>query len=55
MSEGTDFCVSCGIRLNEKGAVKFKCPGCGAELGRCAKCRQQANIYKCQKCGFQGP
>jgi predicted RNA-binding Zn-ribbon protein involved in translation (DUF1610 family) len=50
-----EYCTSCGIRLEEKGNVKFPCPECGNEVGRCISCRQQGNLYKCPKCGFQGP
>ena len=55
MVEKVEYCVSCGVRLAGKGVVRFKCPQCGEELGRCGKCRQQSNSYKCPKCGFQGP
>jgi predicted RNA-binding Zn-ribbon protein involved in translation (DUF1610 family) len=50
-----ETCVSCNVRLTGEGAVKFKCPICGAAMGRCGKCRQQSNQYVCPKCGFQGP
>jgi predicted RNA-binding Zn-ribbon protein involved in translation (DUF1610 family) len=50
-----ETCVSCNVRLTGEGAVKFKCPICGAAMGRCGKCRQQSNPYVCPKCGFQGP
>ena len=50
-----EHCVSCNVRLTGEGAVKFKCPMCGAELGRCGRCRQQSNQYVCPKCAFQGP
>lgn len=50
-----EYCVSCSVRLSDKGAVKFKCPQCGELLGRCGGCRQQSNVYTCKKCGFRGP
>ncbi len=55
MAERVEHCISCGVRLEGAGAVRFKCPSCGAELGRCGKCRKQSNAYKCPSCGFQGP
>lgn len=48
-------CISCGINLIEKGYVRFPCPQCGKEIGRCASCRHQCNTYKCPGCGFEGP
>jgi predicted RNA-binding Zn-ribbon protein involved in translation (DUF1610 family) len=50
-----EYCTSCGIRLVEGGYVKFPCPECGSEIGRCASCRQQGNVYTCPKCGFKAP
>ncbi|KKH88306.1 Zn-ribbon RNA-binding protein, partial [Methanosarcina mazei] len=44
-SDKVEYCTSCGIRLVEKGYVKFPCPQCGAEIGRCTSCRQQGNVY----------
>ncbi|MDI6885047.1 MAG: zinc finger domain-containing protein [archaeon] len=39
-----------------KGFTVFPCPNCGKiEIGRCAKCRKQSNLYKCAECGFVGP
>ncbi|AAM32209.1 MULTISPECIES: zinc finger domain-containing protein [Methanosarcina] len=54
-SDKVEYCTSCGIRLVEKGYVKFPCPQCGAEIGRCTSCRQQGNVYTCPKCGFKAP
>jgi Zn-ribbon RNA-binding protein len=54
-SQKVEYCTSCGIRLVEKGNVKFPCPQCGAEIGRCGSCRQQGNVYKCHKCGYTAP
>ncbi len=53
--EKAEKCISCGINLIERGYVRFPCPQCGAELGRCAACRHQSNPYKCPGCGFEGP
>ncbi|MCD4703568.1 MAG: zinc finger domain-containing protein [Methanosarcinaceae archaeon] len=50
-----EFCTSCGVRLKETGFVRFPCPSCDTELGRCVSCRQQSNMYECKKCGFVGP
>jgi hypothetical protein len=36
-------------------AATFKCPDCGHEISRCAKCRKQSNLYECPDCGFTGP
>ena len=51
------ICLSCKKEiLNEKGAVKFKCPNCGKyEIVRCAKCREIAAKYTCSECSFSGP
>jgi predicted RNA-binding Zn-ribbon protein involved in translation (DUF1610 family) len=54
-SQKVEYCTSCGIRLVEKGYVKFPCPQCGAEIGRCSSCRQQGNVYTCPKCGYKAP
>ncbi|MDD3245606.1 MAG: zinc finger domain-containing protein [Methanosarcina sp.] len=54
-SHKIEYCTSCGIRLVEKGYVKFPCPQCGEEIGRCTSCRQQGNVYTCPKCGFKAP
>jgi len=53
-SKRVESCVSCGVMLVEPGFVRFPCPECGEEIGRCVKCRKQSNPYKC-KCGFIGP
>ena len=29
-----EHCVSCNVRLTGEGAVKFKCPMCGADTGQ---------------------
>jgi predicted RNA-binding Zn-ribbon protein involved in translation (DUF1610 family) len=55
MTNKVGQCVACGIRLVETGYVRFPCPTCGGELGRCISCRQQSNPYTCAKCGFVGP
>jgi Zn-ribbon RNA-binding protein len=54
-SQKVEYCTSCGIRLVEKGNVKFPCPQCGVEIGRCGSCRQQGNVYTCPKCGYTAP
>jgi predicted RNA-binding Zn-ribbon protein involved in translation (DUF1610 family) len=48
-------CVSCGINISGTNAARFKCPDCGAQIYRCAKCRKQSNLYECPDCGFTGP
>ena len=48
-------CVSCGINIAGTNAAAFKCPDCGAQIYRCAKCRKQSNLYECTDCGFTGP
>jgi len=48
-------CISCGVRLAERGFVRFPCPMCAYPIGRCVRCRKQSIIYKCPKCGFTGP
>jgi len=48
-------CVSCGINIATTNAAAFKCPDCGHQIHRCAKCRKQSNLYECQDCGFMGP
>ncbi|MDD2440408.1 MAG: zinc finger domain-containing protein [Methanosarcinaceae archaeon] len=55
MSNKVEHCTSCGVHLVEKGYVKFPCPNCGKEIGRCKSCRHQGNVYTCAACGFQGP
>ncbi|MFP4654170.1 MAG: HVO_2753 family zinc finger protein [Methanohalobium sp.] len=49
------YCTTCGVHLAERGFVRFPCPSCFTELGRCINCRQQSNSYTCSKCGFEGP
>ena len=44
-------CISCGSRIC---AVKFPCPKCKKEIGRCEKCRKISIEYKCD-CGYVGP
>ncbi|RZN16335.1 MAG: DUF1610 domain-containing protein [Methanosarcinales archaeon] len=51
----TNNCISCGINLVEQGHVRFPCPSCGTEIGRCVNCRHQSNLYTCPNCKFQGP
>ncbi|MCI4330721.1 MAG: zinc finger domain-containing protein [Thermoplasmata archaeon] len=49
-------CTSCGVALGARGTVQFKCPNCGeANLGRCARCRDQSVVYTCPNCAFEGP
>ena len=48
-------CVSCGINISGTNAAAFKCPDCGQQIYRCAKCRKQSNLYSCKGCGFTGP
>jgi hypothetical protein len=48
-------CVSCGINISGTNAAAFKCPECGHQIYRCAKCRKQSNLYECPDCGFRGP
>lgn len=55
MVERVENCISCGVRLEGTGAVRFKCPNCGAAMGRCGRCRKQSNAYACPSCGFKGP
>lgn len=51
-----DSCTTCGIRLVERGATVFMCPGCGeVKIGRCVQCRDQSAPYRCSGCGFLGP
>ncbi|MBU5690141.1 MAG: zinc finger domain-containing protein [Candidatus Aenigmatarchaeota archaeon] len=50
-------CTSCKVNLlGDTKFVQFKCPNCGeVDIFRCSKCRRLSNIYKCSKCGFEGP
>jgi len=48
-------CVACNVDLIEHGFVRFPCPNCGTELGRCMMCRHQSIPYSCPNCGFEGP
>jgi len=48
-------CISCGINIAGTSAAAFKCPDCGHQIHRCAKCRKQSNLYECPDCGFRGP
>ncbi|MHC1592572.1 MAG: zinc finger domain-containing protein [Methermicoccaceae archaeon] len=48
-------CTSCGVALLEGGSVKFPCPMCGEEIGRCPRCRVLSTKYVCKECGFEGP
>ncbi|MDG6244823.1 MAG: zinc finger domain-containing protein [Methanolobus sp.] len=54
MANKVENCTTCKKNLVETGYVRFPCPVCGTELGRCISCRQQSNPYKCPKCGFVG-
>jgi|GEM_PF-63951 len=51
----TRACVSCGLNIAGTNAAAFKCPDCGQQIYRCAKCRKQSNLYECPDCGFTGP
>jgi len=47
-------CVSCGRLTHEY--TEFKCPSCGeGTIIRDRHCREITNVYKCTKCGFEGP
>ena len=47
-------CNSCGRQTKEYS--EFPCPSCGeARIVRCQHCRETLNIYKCPKCGREGP
>ena len=49
-------CISCKLKIVEKGSTKFKCPQCGQyEIIRCKHCRETAVKYTCPNCGFIGP
>ncbi|MEM0473662.1 MAG: zinc finger domain-containing protein [Candidatus Aenigmatarchaeota archaeon] len=50
-------CTSCKVNLlGDTKFVQLKCPNCGeVDIFRCSKCRRLSNIYKCSKCGFEGP
>lgn len=50
-------CTSCNVHIHAKdNFVKFKCPSCGeALIVRCINCKKASRIYKCPKCGFEGP
>ena len=50
-------CTSCGVKIAfMKDATSFPCPGCGDfTVNRCVKCRKGSVIFKCPKCGFEGP
>ena len=49
-------CTSCGRALPSPGGTQFPCPSCGeVTIGRDARCRDQSVIYRCPKCGFEGP
>ncbi|WP_255170837.1 HVO_2753 family zinc finger protein [Natrononativus amylolyticus] len=52
---GSRSCISCGINIAGTNAAAFKCPDCGKQIYRCAKCRKQSNLYECPDCGFTGP
>jgi len=51
------ICSSCGkIIAPGEAAVRFSCPNCGEVIiWRCERCRKFSRIYKCPKCGFEGP
>lgn len=50
-------CKSCHKSLvSEDMFTKFECPKCMEEtIYRCRECRRKNNLYKCGKCGFEGP
>ena len=49
-------CTSCGRSLRAAGTTQFVCPNCGeGSIGRCSRCRDQSVMYRCPKCGFEGP
>ncbi|MCK4938582.1 MAG: DUF1610 domain-containing protein, partial [Methanosarcinales archaeon] len=50
MTQKAEYCISCGVKLIEEGYVRFPCPSCGREIGRCVMCRHQTNPYTCPKC-----
>ncbi|MCP4760348.1 MAG: DUF1610 domain-containing protein [archaeon] len=57
MSYDQNECAGCGkmIAPYENG-VSFPCPLCGdITIYRCERCRIFARLYKCPKCGFEGP
>ncbi|HTT15103.1 MAG TPA: zinc finger domain-containing protein [Thermoplasmata archaeon] len=55
-ASGIARCTSSGHALPAPGGTQFPCPGCGIEvIGRCARCRDQSVLYKCPRCGFEGP
>ncbi len=50
-------CTSCGKPIPPGSeSTKFLCPNCGEiQIKRDGKCRKFGRLYKCPKCGFQGP
>jgi len=50
-------CTSCGKPIPPGSeSTKFLCPSCGEiQIKRDGKCRKFGRLYKCPKCGFQGP
>jgi len=55
MAMGELKCTSCGLALAGRGATHFPCPDCATPIGRDARCRDQSVLYRCPKCGFEGP
>lgn len=55
MQGSSQKCISCGIQIAGTNAASFKCPDCGNQIHRCATCRKQSTLYKCNDCGFTGP
>jgi predicted RNA-binding Zn-ribbon protein involved in translation (DUF1610 family) len=53
----TKTCISCGKKVETgKFWIEFGCPSCGeGKIIRCERCRRLVNVYKCPKCGFEGP
>jgi predicted RNA-binding Zn-ribbon protein involved in translation (DUF1610 family) len=50
-------CTTCGANLEaEDNFVIFPCPACpDSTIARCERCKQLANAYECEECGFTGP
>ncbi len=56
MIDRATICTSSGVPLSESGATSFNCPKCGeVSIGRSPRCRNQAVLYQCKNCGFEGP
>jgi predicted RNA-binding Zn-ribbon protein involved in translation (DUF1610 family) len=57
MAEEKLRCTSCNVSIHAReNFVKFKCPSCNETLiVRCINCKNTGALYKCKKCGFEGP